>query len=254
VVGGTVFASFTEVEIARDLAEFCGSFAVTAWAPARSRAFLGGASNLRDLADAAVGQQARLEIDGEVALVGWVEDLDAETAGEDLVFRIAGRDRAGDLVDCAAAPDGPGEYRDLTLTEIVARIAQPFGLSVRAEVDVGPRFARFGIEPDELAYAAISKACRQRAILCVSDGVGGLVLTRSGNARAPDALRMFVADQPPKAPVPSIGPATVLEFLRPVNGSAASLARVRDDAGNTHIIPGAALCSAENITPLRRPR
>lgn len=71
---------------------------------------------------------------------------------------------------------------------------------------------------------------------------------------APDACRMFVADQPPKAKVASIGFATVQEFLQPVHGAAAPLARVRDDSGNTHIIPGAALYSADRIVPLRRPR
>lgn len=71
---------------------------------------------------------------------------------------------------------------------------------------------------------------------------------------APQPCRMFVADQPPKAPVPSVGLATVLEFLRPVTGAVTPFARVRDDSGNTHIVPGIALCSAENITPLRRPR
>lgn len=187
---GVAFDSFVTAEVVRDLSEICGSFTLRAWEPARSRAFLGGQSNLADTARAALGHKAELSIDGEVALIGWVEEIRLEGRGEDLLCTISGRDLAGDLVDCAAAPDGPAEFSNLTLTEIVARIARPYGLTVRAEVDVGARFPRFGLDPSDSALDAIEKACRQRAILCVSDGVGGLVLTRGGQQRGPAAIRL----------------------------------------------------------------
>ena len=188
-LGEAAFDSFMGIEVVRDLAEISASFTLRGWEPVRSRALLGGTANLADAGRALLGQKATLTIDGEVALIGWVEELRAQSSGEDLLFTISGRDLAGDLVDCAAAPDGPVEFSNLTLTEIVTRIARPFGLTVRAEVDVGARFPRFGIEPDETALDAIEKACRQRAILCVSDGIGGLVLTRGGQQRGPAAIR-----------------------------------------------------------------
>lgn len=189
-LGELAFEGFTQIEVVRDLAEISGGFTLRGWEPVRSRAFLGGASNLADAAGAAAGQRAELSIDGELALLGWVDELRLETQGEDLQCTIQGRDMAGDLVDCSALPDGPAELLGLTLTEIVARIARPFGLTVRAEVDVGARFPRFGIDPGESAMDAIEKACRQRAILCVSDGVGGLVLTRGGQQRGPGPIRL----------------------------------------------------------------
>lgn len=189
-LGELAFEGFTQIEVVRDLAEISGGFTLRGWEPVRSRAFLGGASNLADAAGAAAGQRAELSIDGELALLGWVDELRLETQGEDLQCTIQGRDMAGDLVDCSALPDGPAELLGLTLTEIVARIAQPFDLTVRAEVDVGARFPRFGIDPGEGAMDAIEKACRQRAILCVSDGVGGLVLTRGGQQRGPAPIRL----------------------------------------------------------------
>ena len=190
MLGGLTFESFTGIEVVRDLAEICGSFTLRGWEPVRSRAFLGGAASIQDAARAAPGQKAQLLIDDELALIGWVDELRLQSNGEDLQCTIAGRDMAGDLVDCSALPDGPAELHGLTLTEIVTRIAHPFGLRVRAEVDVGARFPRFGVDPGESAMDAIEKACRQRAILCVSDGVGGLVLTRGGRQRGPAPIRL----------------------------------------------------------------
>jgi prophage tail gpP-like protein len=187
---GQAFESFVTAEVVRDLSEICGSFSLRVWEPVRSRAWLGGEANLADAARASLGHKAELAIDGEVVLIGWVEEIRLEGRGEDLLCTIAGRDLAGDLVDCAAAPDGPAEYSNLTLTEIVTRIARPYGLTVRAEVDVGARFPRFGLDPAESALDAIEKACRQRAMLCVSDGIGGLVLTRGGQQRGPAAIRL----------------------------------------------------------------
>lgn len=184
------FESFVTLEVVRDLSEICGSFTLRAWEPVRSRAFLGGQANLADAARASLGHKATLALDGETVLIGWIEEMQLEGQGEDLLCTLSGRDLAGDLVDCAAAPDGPAEFRDLTLTELVTRIAKPFGLTVKAEVDVGARFPRFGLDPADTALDAIEKACRQRAILCVSDGIGGLVLTRGGQQRGPAAIRL----------------------------------------------------------------
>lgn len=189
-IGSERFTGFTDLEITRDMAELCGSFSLRCWEPKRSRDFLGGISPLATVARAAPGQAASLAIDGETVLVGWIDRVQLSTNGEDLACTIQGRDKACDLVDCAAAPDGPGELLGLTLAEIVARIARPFGLGVRAEVDMGARFPRFGFDPAETAAEAISKACAQRAVLCVSDGVGGLVLTRGGQQRGPAPIRL----------------------------------------------------------------
>lgn len=131
-----------------------------------------------------------LAIDGEPVLTGYLDEVKLSISGAELRASVAGRDRTGDLVDCAAAPDGPAEYRGLTVSEIAQRLCAPFGIAVRAEVDVGPPLPRFAIDPAETAMAALEKAARQRALLVVSDGTGGLVLTRSGARRGPAPLAL----------------------------------------------------------------
>lgn len=181
--------AFTQVEIVRDLADISGSFRVEAFDPTRTAAALPFVEEYRS-GRLAPGQPAEISIDGETVLIGWVDDIRLDLSGDRIGCTIQGRDVTGDLVDCAALPDGPAEYRNLTLTELVAAIAAPFGIGVYAAVDVGARFPRFAIDVGEPAMSAIEKACRQRAILAVSDGVGGLVLTRGGSDPAPAPIRV----------------------------------------------------------------
>lgn len=70
------------------------------------------------------------------------------------------------------------------------RIAEPFGLSVRNEIDTGRPWPRYALDLGEAAFAAIEKGARQRHALVTSDGVGGVVITRTGSRRAPDDITL----------------------------------------------------------------
>lgn len=132
------------------------------------------------------GAACSVSIDGETVIKGWVDDVEPSYDAENHDLTVRGRDATGDLVDCAVLP--PWEYRGLTLTEIATRIAAPFSIPVRAEVDVGKPFERFAVQPGETAWEAIERAARMRAVLAMADGQGGLLLTRAGTGQAPDAL------------------------------------------------------------------
>lgn len=186
-VGNEVFAAWTAVEIVRDLVEMSGSFRLECHDLGRAGRAMPVPASASPLEP---GQAAVLSIDGEVVLTGWIDEVNPIWSGEKVGAIVSGRDRTGDLVDCAAAPQGPAEYANLTLTQIAERICKPFGIPVRAEVDVGRPFARFAIDVAETALSAIEKAARQRAVLVTSDGVGGLVLTRGGQRRGPAPLRV----------------------------------------------------------------
>lgn len=187
LIGGTSFLDWQEVEIQRDLGEIAGGFTLRVYDAGRVRR----AGGLRE-ARALIRRLDDVEIlaDGERILLGRVDTTESSWTETSLNFTVTGRDRTGELVDCAAAPDGPAEYRNLTLTELARRLCQPFGITVRADVDVGPAFPRFAIDPDETVMDVLEKACRQRAVLALSDGIGGLVLTRGGQGRAPTPLQL----------------------------------------------------------------
>ncbi|MDU8362870.1 hypothetical protein, partial [Pseudomonas syringae group sp. J309-1] len=103
---------------------------------------------------------------------------------------ISGEDKAGDLIDCAAVPEGPGEFTNIPLEDAVKRIVAPFGLNVRTEIDTGKPFPRYALDLGETGHSAIEKGARQRHALVMSDGVGGVVITRTGAKRAPADLTL----------------------------------------------------------------
>lgn len=176
-VGTQVFSRWTHMTIVRDMHEIAASFELRLLDPGR-------------LPDATVppiscGQACSIALDGETVLVGRVEVTEIRETGTTLDMTICGRDATGLLTSGAANPTGPAEYKGLTLTQIASAICAPYGVTARAEVDVGAPFTRFSIHPHQTALAAIENAARQRSTLVTSDGVGGLVLTRGGNTRAP---------------------------------------------------------------------
>jgi prophage tail gpP-like protein len=171
-VDGQDWAGWTQLEIVRSLERVAGGFVLgltERWA---------GQSEPRPIRR---GMACSLAIDGETLITGWIDDVehayDATTAS--LVVR--GRDGTGDLFDCAAV-HRPYEILGLTLDAIARRLCAPFNISVTAVVDMGRPFGRFAIQPGETVWDAIERGCRQRAVLPMPDGKGGLLLTRAGEA------------------------------------------------------------------------
>lgn len=190
-VAGRSFTRWTSVQITRDLAEICGGFELELFDGARELA--SGPAVFEPLVETEVikpGLPCRIAIDGETVLVGWIEDVDSTWEAGSRRLRVAGRDMVGDLVDCSPLPDGPAELRQIGLLELARRICAPFGISVRAETDLGDPFALVALYPHETALSLLEKQARQRAVLVVSDGVGGLVFTRAGTRIAPAPLRI----------------------------------------------------------------
>ncbi|MBR0643983.1 phage baseplate assembly protein [Plastoroseomonas hellenica] len=188
-IGGQAFEDWQSVEITRSLEEIAGSFELRLYDAARVARTLGRAPSSAGLQPVHAGQACTLQIDGTTVLIGWVDDVKVTRNGDSMSVTVAGRDKTGDLVDCAAAPEGPSEYRNITLTALASRLCQPFGITVRADTDVGAPIPVFTLDASETALSALEKAARQRAVLLVSDGIGGLVLTRGGASRGPAAIQ-----------------------------------------------------------------
>lgn len=188
-VAGMVLSRFVSVNISRNLRDIAGSFSVTYRDAGREAAsFSPDLDTMPQFPQVLAGQKCQLSIDGTVVLIGWIDEVDATWQADALTCTITGRDVTGDLVDCAAVPNGPVEFRNQSPLQIAQMICKPFGIAARADVDVGGVFPLFGIEVDELALSAIEKACRQSALLALSDGVGNLLLTRGGVTRGPASL------------------------------------------------------------------
>lgn len=191
-IGGTTISQVTRFELSRDLQDISGTFQCEVVDQKRVIAAVADASADVDRYPGLIipGPAVTIAIDGTAVLTGWLEKVTGKSTATSLSCTLAGRDRAGDLVECAAFPKGPNEFRNIGLLAFVQQLCKPFGISVRSEVDTGAVFDRLSMSPHETALAAIDKAARQRSVLVVSDGVGGLILTRGGSTRGVAPLRM----------------------------------------------------------------
>ena len=122
------------------------------------------------------GAACQLTLDDEPLITGYIDQVSPYYSNDEHAVTVTGRDKTGDLVDCAAAS---GEWRGLKLDAIVSELARPFGISVRADADVGAAFEKFRTQEGEVAWAAIDRACKARAVLAMADGYGNVILTRA---------------------------------------------------------------------------
>jgi len=177
-VGGRRHEGWTAASVVRSLETVAGAFrlGLTERAP--------GEAAPRPVRP---GDPCAVTLDGNPVVRGYIDAVrvgyDADGHGLD----VAGRDAAGDLVDCSAAAE-PGEWHNERLEAIAAALAGPFGIPVRAEADTGEPFRRFRIEEGETVFEAIERACRFRRLLPLSDGAGGLALGRPARSRAEGRL------------------------------------------------------------------
>jgi len=176
-IRGQRFNAWTSATITRDLHELAGTFELCLLDTGRLPGSI--------VPPIHRGDACTVAIDGEVVLTGRIDVTDISESGTTLDMKVRGRDRTGDLVDCAAAPNGPAEYRNIGLLAFATAICAPFGIPVRIDMDEGAKFAKLALNPHDTALAAIESAARQRSALVTSDGVGGLVLTQGGKQRAP---------------------------------------------------------------------
>jgi prophage tail gpP-like protein len=137
------------------------------------------------------GAEFTLTLEGEAVVEGFLDALEVAYDATNHTLTVRGRERTADLVDCAATVDGPYEWANIGLEEAARRIAEPYGITVRAEADLGKAFPRFSIQPGEAAWEAIARAARERAVIATGDGLGTLILTRAGEGgEAAGALRL----------------------------------------------------------------
>lgn len=188
LIDGSRFDTWESGEITRDLNDFAGTFSFNFRDNFRSLNTFIYSSYVPPIYQLRPGAQVEIFIDEELVLLGFIENVCPSIDDGQALVCISGKDKAGDLIDCAAAPDGPAEFHNVTLEEAAKRIAEPYGLKVRSEIDAGETFSRYSMDTGETGLSALEKGARQRQALLLSDGVGGLVITRTGGNRAPADL------------------------------------------------------------------
>lgn len=126
----------------------------------------------------------RVLIDGEVVIDGYVDKRNPSVSASERSLGYTGRDRAGALVDNSLILK-QWTFRNLTLLEYATTIAKPWGIKVSVQAGVVlKKRSKIVVQPGDKAYDTLAREAAEDGVLLVSDGAGGIVITRAGTARA----------------------------------------------------------------------
>lgn len=175
VVDGVRYAGWKSVRVTRSIESIAGQFAL-------------------DVSDRWDGRNApwpiaeedpcRVEIDGTTVIDGYVDTRTPSGSSSSRALAYAGRDRAGALVDNSAVLS-KWSYKNVNVADFVATLAKPFGVRVSLQPGlVLPNVPKLVVDPGATVYEAIKRAAGDDGVLLVSDGAGGIMITRTGTRRA----------------------------------------------------------------------
>ena len=198
-IRGKSFKGWTSVVVEKSLYQMAGAFGLGA-----TDIYPGDAERW----DLAMGDECQVEIDGQVVVTGYVEDIPIDYDASSHNIQIGGRDKTGDLVDCSFIMK-KNEWKSRKVIDIIKALCSPYGIEVvvhnsiaqkasqRANQALFPVITKTDekedsvkVEEGDTVFEAISKICKVHAILPVSYGDGKLTLTQAGTSQAYDSLEL----------------------------------------------------------------
>ncbi|WP_303674775.1 phage baseplate assembly protein [Vampirovibrio chlorellavorus] len=179
IVNGQKYGGWKEVSITLSMETLSGKFelGLTERWPGQN---VSRTINLMDSCEVRIG--------GDTVITGYVDDISHSYDAQSHSFRVSGRDKAGDLVDCSAIQE-PGQWRNQRLEQIARDLVAPFeNIAIKVEVGTGEPFKTFALEQGESVVEAIERMAKLRGLLVISDGAGNLLITRASQSQAQTAL------------------------------------------------------------------
>ena len=177
-IGGVNWQGWKSVEVSRQVDAIAGSFSLgltDKWAPGQQALPL------------AAGMACKILAKGDPLIDGHLDKVVFGFKVGEHSITVSGRDKSADLVDCSAVHH-PGHFRGQTAKQLADVLAGPYGVKVQAETDPGPALEDFKLEVGETSFQALDRVLRQRGLLPVPDGRGGVKLIKLGRDRSATAL------------------------------------------------------------------
>ena len=177
-IGGVNWLGWKSAEVSRQVDAAAGSFALgltDKWAPNQ------------EAKPIAAGMACKVLANGEPLADGYLDKVTLSFSRTEHSIQVSGRDKSADLVDCSAVHK-PGHWQGQTSKQLAEALAGPYGVQVKLEGEDGPAFEDFKLEVGETSFQALDRVLRQRGLLPVPDGQGGLRLIKLGEKRAGTSL------------------------------------------------------------------
>jgi prophage tail gpP-like protein len=192
-VGGQFFAGWTATNVRTGIEQLSGVFelGVTERWPDQPKDWV-----------IPPGEYCEIRIGDDPLIAGYVDSSCVTYDKDTHEIKVTGRDRAGDLVDCSAPSKA---YTNQTFVQIATDLCTPFGIQIFDETTDGKKLTvkqkkagKKGAPPKnkripghipkqacqngETVYKTLEKLARSEGVLLISDGEGGVLITRAGMA------------------------------------------------------------------------
>lgn len=137
--------------------------------------------------------EVQVLIGDDVVIDGYIDKRGLSVSKDSRSLSYSGRDRAGALVDCSAIVEagsvskGKWTFHNVNVAELAAAIAKPHGIAVSVQPGLAKlltKNAKIVVHPGDTCFEVISRVAGAAGVLVVSDGAGGIVITRAGTVRA----------------------------------------------------------------------
>lgn len=188
IVNGRRYSGWESVRVTRSIETLAGSFALQVsdrWGDDDGDPL---PIEPEDACRVEIGEPGKA---GTVVIDGYIDAPDINVNATSRALSFTGKDRAAALVECSLLVGGASvtgskwSYKNIDVAEFVRQIAAPHGIKV--SVQPGLELKRDPLlvaHPGETGFEAIKRAAASTGVLVVSDGAGGILITRAGNAAA----------------------------------------------------------------------
>jgi len=169
-VNNSDYVGWEDIRVTRSMEQVAGSFKLQS----------------TDQKDIKSGDACRVSIGDTTIIKGFVDDRAVEYDSESHQISISGRDATADLVDCTAIPV---QIKGNTILQIAQTLCKPFPfVTVSSHTDVGAPFLNINAEVGQSPFEVLSMLAAHRGLILMSDGAGGLLITKPSETRAGGAL------------------------------------------------------------------
>lgn len=179
-VDGAILQGWTSVSISRSLQNVAGSFELAltkTWESVKPQLI-------------ALGSPCVVAIGDDIVSTGYIDDWIPSYDASSVTISVSGRDKTGDLVDCAVVHQSGG-FSQSSLADIASAVCKPFNIALVIETEQAHEvFAKVAIEQGETAFEFLDRLAKERGVLLSSNAHGALVITRASDKTCHVALRL----------------------------------------------------------------
>lgn len=178
-VGGVDWTGWESLQASRSVDAMAGAFSLGL----ANRVQYGGVS-----LPLSPGMECSLKYGNDRLVTGYIDSVSQSLDSGRHGITVSGRDKSADLVD-ASAVHAPGSWKGASLMDICSALCVPFGIAVTLEGNQGQPFTAFQIQPGESVAEAMQRLLKQRELVAMPDGQGGIRLAKLARETLSTVLR-----------------------------------------------------------------